>query len=223
MHGKETAVKSRRRGLRGSQYDALDAATEYVNREHPLPRCEHGGALWDHSGERLEPSCGCRASVAALGAEEADHEEEAQRSEAVTRPRPTAERLALYREALTMPGSEAYAHVNAEWARDLLAEIDALRAERTGLVDTIAHVRGLAHARSGEQTEAAIDRYVEELHGITADVRAERAAAAAHLRAVLEERLYVRRGLCTYECDENHLDDAICAAEVWLAEREKKT
>ena len=32
------------------------------SREHPLPRCPHGQALCDHSGEELEPSCGCRTS-----------------------------------------------------------------------------------------------------------------------------------------------------------------
>ena len=28
-----------------------------------LPRCEHGAALRDWSGERLEPACGCRSSA----------------------------------------------------------------------------------------------------------------------------------------------------------------
>lgn len=40
----------------------LSKAIEEVERDHPLPRCEHGQALRDHSGEALEPPCGCRAS-----------------------------------------------------------------------------------------------------------------------------------------------------------------
>jgi hypothetical protein len=28
--------------------------------DFPLPRCNHGHALKDHAGERLEPTCGCR-------------------------------------------------------------------------------------------------------------------------------------------------------------------
>lgn len=46
-----------------------DATTELakavadVERDYPLPRCAHGKALRDHSGEALEPSCGCRAAV----------------------------------------------------------------------------------------------------------------------------------------------------------------
>ena len=39
----------------------LRDAIDYVEANHPLPRCEHGQALRDHSGEALEPPCGCRA------------------------------------------------------------------------------------------------------------------------------------------------------------------
>jgi len=41
--------------------DELHRAVVEVNRDHPLPRCEHDQALRDHSGEKLEPPCGCRA------------------------------------------------------------------------------------------------------------------------------------------------------------------
>ena len=39
--------------------DPLREAVEYVERHHPLPRCAHGSALRDHSGEQLVPPCGC--------------------------------------------------------------------------------------------------------------------------------------------------------------------
>jgi hypothetical protein len=39
----------------------LAAAVREVEAAHPLPRCRHGVALRDGGGERLEPSCGCRA------------------------------------------------------------------------------------------------------------------------------------------------------------------
>lgn len=39
----------------------LSEAIHYCNQRHPLPRCEHNQALRDHSGEKLEPPCGCRA------------------------------------------------------------------------------------------------------------------------------------------------------------------
>ena len=42
------------------QIQNLHEATEYVKQHYPLPRCEHGSALLDHSCERLEPPCGCR-------------------------------------------------------------------------------------------------------------------------------------------------------------------
>lgn len=43
--------------------DALEAAAiDYVETNHPLPRCPHGSALRDGAGEALEPPCGCRAS-----------------------------------------------------------------------------------------------------------------------------------------------------------------
>lgn len=38
----------------------LTSAINYVNQNHPLPRCVHDQALRDHSGEALEPPCGCR-------------------------------------------------------------------------------------------------------------------------------------------------------------------
>lgn len=38
----------------------LAQAVKDVERDHPLPRCQHGSALRDHAGERLEPPCGCR-------------------------------------------------------------------------------------------------------------------------------------------------------------------
>lgn len=38
---------------------ALREAVRFVNENFPLPRCEHGRALRDHGGDRLEPSCGC--------------------------------------------------------------------------------------------------------------------------------------------------------------------
>lgn len=40
---------------------ALRDAVAWVQKHHPLPRCKHGSALRDGAGERLEPSCGCRA------------------------------------------------------------------------------------------------------------------------------------------------------------------
>lgn len=39
----------------------LTAAIRDTERDHPLPRCEHGNALRDGGGEALEPLCGCRA------------------------------------------------------------------------------------------------------------------------------------------------------------------
>lgn len=38
----------------------LHDAVEFVERTAPLPRCRHGSCLRDHSGELLEPDCGCR-------------------------------------------------------------------------------------------------------------------------------------------------------------------
>lgn len=43
------------------QIAALKAANEYVAKHYPLPRCGHNSTLRDHSGEVLEPPCGCRA------------------------------------------------------------------------------------------------------------------------------------------------------------------
>jgi hypothetical protein len=37
----------------------LHDAVNFSNRMFPLPRCIHGHALKDHSGEKLAPSCGC--------------------------------------------------------------------------------------------------------------------------------------------------------------------
>jgi hypothetical protein len=39
----------------------LAEAVRTVERDFPLPRCGHGNAFQDHSGEKLDPSCGCRA------------------------------------------------------------------------------------------------------------------------------------------------------------------
>lgn len=38
----------------------LQAVNDYVAKNYPLPRCDHGNALRDHAGELLFPSCGCR-------------------------------------------------------------------------------------------------------------------------------------------------------------------
>lgn len=38
----------------------LQAVNDYVAKNHPLPRCDHGNALQDHAGELLFPSCGCQ-------------------------------------------------------------------------------------------------------------------------------------------------------------------
>lgn len=43
-----------------AQTAELGRAVEDVERDHPLPRCRHGAALRDHSGEVLVPPCGCR-------------------------------------------------------------------------------------------------------------------------------------------------------------------
>jgi len=40
--------------------EELRKAVQEVNRDYPLPRCAHGKALQDHSGAKLEPTCGCR-------------------------------------------------------------------------------------------------------------------------------------------------------------------
>ncbi len=39
--------------------DDLIAAVNYVNENHPLPRCRHGNALRDGGDWALAPSCGC--------------------------------------------------------------------------------------------------------------------------------------------------------------------
>ena len=44
--------------------EELREAIDFVETHHPLPRCAHGQALKDHAGELLEPSCGCRATMA---------------------------------------------------------------------------------------------------------------------------------------------------------------
>lgn len=49
----------------------LRDAINYVEANHPLPRCPHGQALRDHSGEALEPPCGCRATNSGPTLEEA--------------------------------------------------------------------------------------------------------------------------------------------------------
>lgn len=38
----------------------LAAAVAKTERDHPLPRCDHGKPLRDGAGEALEPPCGCR-------------------------------------------------------------------------------------------------------------------------------------------------------------------
>lgn len=42
-------------------WNKLSAAVAKVEKEHPLPRCAHGNALVDGSGEHLMPTCGCGA------------------------------------------------------------------------------------------------------------------------------------------------------------------
>ncbi|MCP4898864.1 MAG: hypothetical protein GY906_17980 [bacterium] len=37
----------------------LQRAADFVEKNYPLPRCEHGNAIQDHSGAQLFPSCGC--------------------------------------------------------------------------------------------------------------------------------------------------------------------
>ena len=46
---------------------SLRAAIDFSRDNHPLPRCQHGHALQDHSGELLEPACGCRQDEPAFG------------------------------------------------------------------------------------------------------------------------------------------------------------
>src|SRR6202142_3967790 len=41
----------------------LAKAIRETERNHPLPRCQHGRALRDGGGEYLEPPCGCRAAL----------------------------------------------------------------------------------------------------------------------------------------------------------------
>jgi len=43
-----------------SESQPLKDAVEFAERVAPLPRCKHGMALRDGSGEFLEPPCGCR-------------------------------------------------------------------------------------------------------------------------------------------------------------------
>ncbi len=43
----------------GDPVAGLQAVNDYVAKNHPLPRCDHGNALRDHGGELLYPSCGC--------------------------------------------------------------------------------------------------------------------------------------------------------------------
>jgi hypothetical protein len=42
--------------------EKLNDAITFAERVGPLPRCAHGKALRDGSGELLEPTCGCRAA-----------------------------------------------------------------------------------------------------------------------------------------------------------------
>ena len=46
--------------------DTLRAAIDFVEAHYPLPRCEHGSALRDRSGARLEPTCGCTEAALKL-------------------------------------------------------------------------------------------------------------------------------------------------------------
>lgn len=46
----------------------LREVIDFVEANHPLPRCLHGHALRDHSGEILAPSCGCKRSSGAIRA-----------------------------------------------------------------------------------------------------------------------------------------------------------
>lgn len=46
-----------------SKRDGLSRAIAETERDHPLPRCSHGSALRDGSGEALDPPCGCRAAL----------------------------------------------------------------------------------------------------------------------------------------------------------------
>lgn len=41
-------------------WQPLRDAVDWVEENHPLPRCQHGHALRDHGGEALYPPCGCR-------------------------------------------------------------------------------------------------------------------------------------------------------------------
>ena len=50
----------RRQRTESEQIRELHEAVKSVKRDYPLPRCEHGMALLDHAGERLEPPCGGR-------------------------------------------------------------------------------------------------------------------------------------------------------------------
>lgn len=43
----------------------LTDSIDWVETNHPLPRCGHGKALKDGGGELLEPSCGCRFAPSA--------------------------------------------------------------------------------------------------------------------------------------------------------------
>lgn len=40
----------------------LAEALEFAER-YPLPQCIHGNTILDGAGERLEPTCGCRADA----------------------------------------------------------------------------------------------------------------------------------------------------------------
>lgn len=57
-----TAERLRKRGM-----GDLGASIAAVEQHAPLPRCVHDNPLRDHSGEALEPSCGCPALPAKPG------------------------------------------------------------------------------------------------------------------------------------------------------------
>jgi hypothetical protein len=54
-------VSARSRSKARDPVAELAEAVRAVERDHPLPRCVHDNALQDHSGEKLEPTCGCGA------------------------------------------------------------------------------------------------------------------------------------------------------------------
>jgi len=64
----------------------LGDAVAWANQHHPLPRCSHGAALQDASGERLEPPCGCRVPMPAILHCPSCHQQHVDKGEFVARP-----------------------------------------------------------------------------------------------------------------------------------------